>query len=447
MKTRFNGAMLVYLIQNNMFLQINTQTIFDPKMFHYMGLSTKRDDINTIGKFGSGLKYAISWLMRNDLLFSVSMNGNPIKMSYTQDIVIDHKDNSEINVRVLSVNDVPTSITSLMGPDWEPWQVLREMLCNAYDADPKFTWDLCRHPNYEDTGTSMVIQLNPELSGILADYSRYFRFSEATDKPLIVPSKIQPLRIYFQGVLIYENDTINVPFYFLTHEADINEMRKWKEDWRAKESFWTALLASDNYDVDLIKSVFYNSDLVSLMHSSSLIDVAIPLPHIVDALKDWEYKTEYDNLADYFAGNVDAIQLDTVSINAHKILESRKLGKHISRRKYNENGYSEIAHSPILDKKLFEDLAWWAMHDIKMEYDFQFVDFQNDNVMASALVKEKKVLLSPKIFDENMFSVKERLSIYFEEHVHISTGFKDETRELQDYLFKTIVSLYDQRNN
>ena len=43
----------------------------EPEAFTLMGASTKRGDENMIGRFGSGLKYAICYLIRNDIEFKI----------------------------------------------------------------------------------------------------------------------------------------------------------------------------------------------------------------------------------------------------------------------------------------------------------------------------------------------------------------------------------------
>ena len=55
----------------NKFIKIESKGNIDPQAFVLLGASTKRDDESKIGFFGSGLKYSIAYLLRNNIEFKV----------------------------------------------------------------------------------------------------------------------------------------------------------------------------------------------------------------------------------------------------------------------------------------------------------------------------------------------------------------------------------------
>ena len=97
--------------------------------FTLMGASTKRGDDTKIGYFGSGLKYAISKLTKDGVDLKIYSGKKEIKIT-TTNVSLGREKFKRINI-----NKRPTSLTTEMGPDWELWQAIREIYCNAADEE------------------------------------------------------------------------------------------------------------------------------------------------------------------------------------------------------------------------------------------------------------------------------------------------------------------------
>lgn len=48
------------------YIRIKNQWLIEPQALHLVGASTKRNDASKIGQFGSGNKYAMAYLLRNN---------------------------------------------------------------------------------------------------------------------------------------------------------------------------------------------------------------------------------------------------------------------------------------------------------------------------------------------------------------------------------------------
>jgi len=108
------------LIQNDGEIEVNS--------FELIGASTKRGDEGKIGFFGSGLKYSIAYMMRNNISFKVFSGANELKFTTVKESFR----NSSFDR--ICINGKETSYTITMGPTWtEDWFVLREIYCNALD--------------------------------------------------------------------------------------------------------------------------------------------------------------------------------------------------------------------------------------------------------------------------------------------------------------------------
>jgi len=96
-------------------------TDFDPRTFLFLGVSVKRG--GSIGRFGTGLKYAIAWLLRNQ--HEVLINSTPITTRQ-----------EEVRGKLFDLvyfGDQPAGFTTDLGPDWEGWMAFRELYANALD--------------------------------------------------------------------------------------------------------------------------------------------------------------------------------------------------------------------------------------------------------------------------------------------------------------------------
>src|SRR5687767_1934050 len=108
------------LIQNDEEIEIGA--------FELIGASTKRNQANKIGFFGSGLKYAIAFMLRNAIKFRIFSGLREIVFSTVPETLRDQ------TFHRIKIDDSVTSFTTSMGPTWtQAWYVVRELYCNAID--------------------------------------------------------------------------------------------------------------------------------------------------------------------------------------------------------------------------------------------------------------------------------------------------------------------------
>lgn len=91
-----------------------------------MGVSVKEDD-GAIGYFGTGLKFAIATILRNDC--SVSIHRGAEVFAFTAEPI---EIRGETFDRVC-MNGEPLGFTTMLGRNWEPWMAFRELASNCRD--------------------------------------------------------------------------------------------------------------------------------------------------------------------------------------------------------------------------------------------------------------------------------------------------------------------------
>ena len=201
-----------------------------------LGASTK-DGETTIGRFGSGNKYAIACLLREGINVRIFSGTREFTVS-TQPCTFrdQHFD------RIL-INDKETSMTTRTGPDWEPWMAMREFICNAID-EGGFTRGLSETPCGVPGKTSVFVDYIREIRDFEQNISSYLwdgiplyvAKTEGFGSVGILPN--QSGHVFRKGIRAYKLDSSL--FSYDIEKIAINESRLIDSDWRIKEAVATA---------------------------------------------------------------------------------------------------------------------------------------------------------------------------------------------------------------
>jgi hypothetical protein len=218
-----------------------------------MGDSVKRGNAKKIGKFDSGLKYAISILYRNGI--TMEIYSNKIKYTFSSKINFDEETgkskellvvNEEHRIKHLVPVDVDkdrveytyqtkehiTAFSPKLGFEWKTWMAIRELYSNALDegGNVSFFKDDQRYDFYRENETYIVIYDNDLLKEIIDNWNNYFLPSDL--KPLttlfdlkIYENSSKYLKLYKNGILVFEDKAVKTRYCYDYAEASIDEMR------------------------------------------------------------------------------------------------------------------------------------------------------------------------------------------------------------------------------
>ena len=204
---------------------ISNQGLIVPEDLVLIGSSTKRGSTNKIGMFGSGWKYALAWLLRNNVEIEVYSGLEKIEITTKS---VTHRSNE---LQVIVVNGKESSLTTDMGPKWTGWMALREILSNAIDeGDHKI--DVIWNPEIQlkEGITQIVVPTNNELAEVMIRYEKYFSFNRETKYSykhgrVFLKKEESPMNVYRKGIRCYDSVIFTGKIDIDFDNIEINESR------------------------------------------------------------------------------------------------------------------------------------------------------------------------------------------------------------------------------
>jgi hypothetical protein len=235
-----------------------------------LGLSTKRDDENTIGQFGSGSKFAPIAALRNGwrwINVGADQDG-PYQMEYISknesgidSIYYQYTIDGEVVCK-------PSSFTLDAGVlSWDDhFQIFREAFSNALDEhisnNIPYSIDVVEEVVYEPGKFSVYLTASDELMKIVEDFDRWFDINRTPYYTTSYGSVYIPwtydIAIYHKGVYVYgqvgDKNEVNL-FDYTLNKVKLNEERRLRDTYYASEQIariWMEAFLStpdqENYD-------------------------------------------------------------------------------------------------------------------------------------------------------------------------------------------------------
>lgn len=211
------------------YLKIQNNGELDIRLVALMGGTTKSNDKYKIGQFGTGLKYTLAYLYRNNIDFKIFSGVNEIQIG------LEVEDINGNEFEIICINGNRTSITTQMGQQWSAWMILRELWCNALDEGGAIKTVVSETDmlTTEENKTYFFIQVTAEIQLVLDEWKNYFiqdrePISDNSEYALYTNSHDGKLKLYKHGVLIYSHPDYKSLFVYDIKGADINELREFK---------------------------------------------------------------------------------------------------------------------------------------------------------------------------------------------------------------------------
>lgn len=413
------------------YLKIKNNGILDIRLVALMGGTTKSNDDFKIGQFGTGLKYTLAFLIRNNIDFHIFAGKDKIKIDIETELIRNE------NFNIICINGNRTSITDKMGQEWSAWMIIRELWCNALDegGSSKTITPMdfsLSDLNGEENTTTFYIQMTKEIQDVFNNWDKYFLqtktplFLSLSGQCAIYPGG-ESLRIYKNGVLIKEINENKSLYAYDLKNAQINELREYNGSvsYPIFKCLQNADVKTISHFIENINEDYYESDAdynwfekfgetwIDAIGNCKLI-----YPKALQTIRERGIE-------------VDMSEIICVPEKIYKVLTSQFDGIGALRVADKINEFYET-FSLDADNKIKQGLVILeeAGYNFSPELKFIYGVFGDKNIWAKISFDKKEVLISENISDKSIFEV---ITTLIEENEHFKSGFSDCTREFQQH--------------
>jgi hypothetical protein len=434
-----------------------------------MGASTKRNDSDKIGMFGTGAKYAVSALLREGVEFEVHTTETeltagdlipggsglvsaitkttPRRYRFRSDPVPlkDQIFNQVVLLRDSERKGTPLSFTTEMGGlGWTVNDALRELVSNAYDEDEPDVGVVEEAPVARPGYTRVYVRLTPKVKEFWQEFGGWFtqkRTPVYSGEGWRLYKPFGPgVRVFRKGALAYSDPDMKAVFDYDLDYLTVNEERKasrWDCTWQvasilrllpagALRTILKSATAKDTFESSVDPTYHQQPGWKELLGDTILVELGqaalfeAELSHFdtmilpnkwVVAMKESGCRTLEDVIS-------------ATRMRGYKVLTPEELG-------------------PAENSRLQAGIGFLDAAGRRIELDrVRVIECDEGGVRGEWLPKEKLICIHRKVLQENVPAV---VKVLFHEEIHEKTGASDYSREYVDGIIDAWLELAQEK--
>lgn len=361
-----------------------------------MGVSAKEGD-NPIGEFGTGLKYAIASLLRTSHKITIWCGLDRYDFA---------KEPGEVRGKEFDFirmtgpeGSQRLGFTTHLGAHWETWQVFRELYSNCLDEGGEIA--ISQVPPQEGRTTIMVSGV--AFCDAAIDRDRYFLATKPIYKSTLV--EIHPGRgagVYYRGVLVGQFPRAGAFTYNLLAKTCLTEDRTLREQYTAQGHI--AYTLAQCAEPQVLDPVLTNID------------------GLEDGLTFVSPSAEFaERVLELCERRGTAAILDG-AVKAAEVWAQRE---------------ARVASAVLSDREREEiDAATNFLRHIGYPVSAPIIVAETLGPDVFGMAKNDKIYLSRVTLNRGGNFL---IGTILEEHLHLTQGFRDESRRFQDFLIDLVV--------
>lgn len=386
--------------------------LIDLRAVQTMGLNAKEHD-GAIGQFGTGLKYAIAVLLRENNKISIFRGLDEYKFT-SEEEEFRGKKFQFVYMTLMTENSpaygVKTQLgfTTDLGKNWKTWQAIRELESNCRD-EQGHSFNSNEY-NIADGKTSIVV------CGTTAEDT----YSTINDifiqgKPLWEDNRLaiyslehagQSEWFYYRGVRCSKLENPTMYRYNLKCAMELTEDRTFQHGWLAQ-----------NRIVDYILTECNNEEI--------LFKILKPQEGTAEDKFNW------DRGADIHQTFIDVVQ----KLGARSQHSAWKaVRKHLKIREFDDAPMDDFQKAMLEKAQNF----LIKMGETRItNFPVLMANDLGEKVLGRWYPEYKTIYIAQRTFE---MGFKQLLSCLYEEYIHADRGFSDNNYEMQNFLFDTIIT-------
>lgn len=405
-----------------------------------MGGSTKRDSETAIGFFGSGWKYTIALMLKKGIEFCIYSGINKVEVT-TKNVKFRDKEFDQI-----LINGQDTSLTTDMGPQWDSWMAVREVVSNSIDEGESNIISATEDLNAKEGHTRIYINHHSDIVEVVKNWDKYFSF-DRTDCLIDVhgdklfqqmDTEKESVLWYRKGIQCYYVPTSRSLFNYDIASFKINESRVVSDNWDARRDITKFLCSHANKQVAV--QILGTAFVGERDYQEGRYDYSYWAGNKL--CDSWR-----EAIGDRIIINNDAAGFYMTEMGENKHYRvSREMAKAIKGSfpdvtvlgvGQDDDGTLnwKVINEPNskIQYLLKKSLEFCRDTEFAVNYPVEVVEFDKPEVLGSIDKKKKTLLVAVKAFDNGM---KDIVMTIMEESIHLQEGLHDETRAFEGYLIK-----------
>lgn len=429
-----------------MYIEISNSGEIEVESFKLLGASTKRDEDGKIGFFGSGIKYSIAYLLRNNLSFKVFSGENEVVFSIQPTTFRDKSFDK------ILVNGTETSLTTSWGPNWTKWQIFREIISNALDEGG---FNLAKTDGISgEAGKTKIFLKYSDFEGYYKNISNFFLLGDKNVAGIIQKDEPSDLIVYKMGVRVVqevtEDQSTKLPasaFNYNIPSISLNEERvadRWQIEYLSSRLLMSL---TDKSTITRLYNLLTSESNCSLFEykvlegsiyaepSKEWLEVIESSPYTLAPKSSMVGLTE--NRGEKFIRKHNVRSIPDSLYNRLKEVFLEQFTKNIDKISGISGEYVELEITRNQKKLINQALEKISEAGIDIRYPIKVVSFfKEGSIMGMA--KDETIFLSDKVFDVGVLYV---ISTIIEEYIHLKHAVRDETRQFQDVALNLLASV------
>jgi hypothetical protein len=407
-----------------------------------LGASTKRNDSGKIGFFGSGNKYAIATLIRHGIKFYVFSGDKKIDIA-TEDVSF-----RDMTFKRIYIDGQATSLTTDMGPLWEPWMAIREWVSNSIDEGAYSVVASTDNVSGREGYTRFYVEHDPSINEMIENWNSYFTFDREDVVTQGVDGKVFPqtdennnLVLYRKGIRVFFDKGITSLYQYDLSTYEINESRLIDSIHTAE--YRTCRFLANTSNISVARQILAKAFIDNHWEGR------LPWRYGCGGSLGSAWRTAIDNhviIVDNVSGYFMDIQQSKpcyiVSVEmAQQIKRSFSDVKVYGMDDSGETvGFKQVDANTKQQFLLKDCLKFCEETQYSVDYPIEIVEFEDNAVLGRAF--QGKILLASRLFEQGK---KEIVRTLIEENEHLKTGFKDCSRAFQNHLFNLFLTEKEER--
>lgn len=372
----------------------------DTRLISSFGVNVKENDSPT-GYFGTGMKYALAILMRENVSVEIAIGERLLKVGTSEQTI------RGVKFSFITLGDEVLNFTTELGKNWELWMAYRELYTNCMDEEGQiYSVDVF----YPEEGKTKIVVSGEDFIKLHNNKGQYFLDQElAFDGEDVAIHKGTNSALFFRNIRVIDLpiESLSV-FSYNLKEVELTEDRTLKNTWAALRDI---------------------AHVWARCTDSALIERSITSPR-----GTFEHALDYDRVYDRPTDEFMAV--------ANRVAKERftDINPTVARlvAKYAKPAMPDIVElDSIQEVMLTRAIAFWRENGFDIE-TYQIKPVKSLGERTLGLAKDGIIYVSLEAFESG---VKQLAITLFEEYIHLEHSVFDESRGMQEKLLHIIIKL------